>query len=149
MPSHRAQHKILSFIHIAQFINIAAILGISVYRMMQKTIRTTRNDTMIMGIVRSPCSLFCSPVSSFVPAKTESPTQAAKGIIIMAYMIYTEKCHNIKRFSSIKANFILACTEIVFWIAGAVLPIMNVSQCQAGTGCLLTYILIGLAITNA
>jgi len=75
--------------------------------------------------------------------------QAAKGLIIMAYMIYTEKTHNLKKFSSIKANFILSVTEIVFWAAAAVLPILNISQCQSGIGCWLTYALIGLAINNA
>lgn len=66
----------------------------------------------------------------------------------MAYMIYTEKVQNLKRFSSIKANFILSCTEVVFWAAGAVLPFMNVGKCIAGLGCYLVYIMIGLAAVN-
>ncbi|KAG9236040.1 hypothetical protein BJ875DRAFT_482647 [Amylocarpus encephaloides] len=121
--SHKAEHKMMNIIHLVQVVVIGAVLGISAYRMLILKIRTSRNDSMVMGV-------------------------AAKGLILMAYMIYTEKTYALKRFASAKANMILAFTEIVFWAAGAILPIMSVSSCSPGTGCMLTYILIGLAIVN-
>ncbi|CAG8955225.1 hypothetical protein HYFRA_00007242 [Hymenoscyphus fraxineus] len=117
------EHTILTICHVLQFSVIAAVLGISAYRMMNPGLVTSRNDTMVMGI-------------------------AAKGLVIMAYMIYTEKCQNLKKWSSIKANFILSCTEVVFWAAGAIIPFMNVSNCIPGLGCYLVYIMIGLAAVN-
>ncbi|EPE30807.1 hypothetical protein GLAREA_03774 [Glarea lozoyensis ATCC 20868] len=122
MPS-KNDHGILHIVHGIQFCNILGVLGISAYRMTNKTLITTRSDTMAMGV-------------------------AAKALVIMAYMIWTQRCQNLKKWSSIKASFILACTEIIFWAAAIVLPITTVGRCHPGIGCILSYIIISLAAVN-
>ncbi|KAJ4419575.1 hypothetical protein N0V82_004878 [Gnomoniopsis sp. IMI 355080] len=109
-------------VHIVELVVIVAVLAISGARLTMPGLPRTRANTIALGF-------------------------SAKSIVFIAYQLLTEHVARFSRWKSLKANAILNGLEIVFWGAVVFLLIQaNVAIC-IGTGCTLSWVVVGLAIS--
>lgn len=74
------------------------------------------------------------------------PLQAVKSIIIITYQLVTEHMARFARWRSFKANVILNCIEIVFWLAAIVVKFMGISRRCSGGSCAVNWIIVLVAM---
>ncbi|KAM0283759.1 hypothetical protein ACHAQH_002348 [Verticillium albo-atrum] len=110
-------------LHVVQVVLVIAALALSGVRIVLAEFPMTRADTMALGM-------------------------GAKSLIIIGYQVASEPGRWLRRFGSLKANFILNIIEVAAW--GAVVYLVMTStlrMCKGplGTSCLLAWIIIGVA----
>ncbi|KAM0323123.1 hypothetical protein ACHAQA_008973 [Verticillium albo-atrum] len=108
-------------IHIIQLVLIHIVLGLAGARVFMKGTPRTRSNTIALGM-------------------------GAKSLIILFYQLGTEHVARLRKWASLKAFAILNCLEIVFWGAVIFLVMQGNLQVCVGTGCILSWIVFGLAI---
>lgn len=83
------------------------------------------------------------------PAKTHasSTAQGVKSIIIIGYQLLSEHTARFSRWRSLKANAILNCIEVVFWLAAIIVKFMGVSRTCKGNSCAVNVITILVALS--
>ena len=79
-------------------------------------------------------------------ANTLTTSQAVKSIIIIVYQLLTEQMARFSRWRSFKANVILNCLEIVFWLAAIIVKFMGISRRCTGGSCAVNWITVLVAI---
>ena len=67
-------------------------------------------------------------------------------MIVLSYQVMTEHVQKLRRFRSLKANFILNVVETVFWGALAYFSASSLINTCQGLGCTLSGITLGLSI---
>lgn len=73
-------------------------------------------------------------------------SQAAKGLVIIAYQLLTEHVARFQRWASLKANLILNCLEIVLWAAVGGMTIQRLTRyCGEGAVCAVGWLITVLA----
>ncbi|KAJ4317066.1 hypothetical protein N0V94_005141 [Neodidymelliopsis sp. IMI 364377] len=80
-------------IHILIGILVIIVVGLSVPRLFMKNQPRTRGGTIALGM-------------------------GAKSLILLGYMLATEHVQKLKRWHSYKANVVISCLEVVFWVVG-------------------------------
>jgi hypothetical protein len=72
--------------------------------------------------------------------------QGAKSLIIIGYQLISEHVRSCQKWHSYKANAILNSLEIVFWAAVCFLTIQANIQSCLGNACIMSWIVMGIAI---
>jgi hypothetical protein len=75
-----------------------------------------------------------------------STAQGVKSIIFIGYQLLAEHTTRFARWKSLKANAILNCIEIVFWLAAIVLIFMGITTSCFGSSCAVNWIITVTAI---
>ncbi|KAJ4397799.1 hypothetical protein N0V93_002036 [Gnomoniopsis smithogilvyi] len=109
-------------VHIVELVIIVAVLAISGARLTMPGLPRTRANTIALGF-------------------------SAKSIAFIAYQLLSEHVARFSRWKSLKAYAILNGLEIVFWGAVVFLLIQANIQVCIGTGCILSWVVVGLAIS--
>jgi uncharacterized membrane protein len=72
--------------------------------------------------------------------------QSAKTLILLAYLLLSERHRKFKRFHSYKAHLVISCIEVVFWsVVFGLMFSTNVSYCK-GVTCGLGWIVVLIAV---
>jgi len=80
-------------------------------------------------------------------ADVSSTAQGVKSIVIIGYQLLSEHTARFSRWRSLKANAILNCVEVVFWLAAVVVKFMGVSRACSGSSCAVNCIILLVALT--
>ena len=72
-----------------------------------------------------------------------------KSLVILSYVILTEKVEKLRRWASLRAYLILSVIEFAFWIALLAITGMSVSKFCDGANCGLGVVVMLLAIALA
>ncbi|KAG7120620.1 hypothetical protein HYQ44_005116 [Verticillium longisporum] len=110
-------------LHLVQVLLVVGVLGMGGARLLMSNGPTSRADTMALGM-------------------------GAKSLIIIAYQVFSEPGRWLRRFESLKANFILNIVEVAAWGAVVYMVISStLKQCDGfkGTSCMLAWGVIALA----
>ncbi|KAF2757396.1 hypothetical protein EJ05DRAFT_388571 [Pseudovirgaria hyperparasitica] len=108
-------------LHVVYAILTVLAIGLSAPRLFMKNQPRTRANTIALGV-------------------------GAKSLIILQYQLLTEHVARLRKWRSLKAFTILNSLEIVFWAAVVFLIIQaNIKIC-VGTGCILSWIVMAIAI---
>ncbi|KAG7284516.1 hypothetical protein NEMBOFW57_010891 [Staphylotrichum longicolle] len=70
-----------------------------------------------------------------------------KSIIIIGYQLLSEHTARFSRWRSPKANTILNCIEVVFWLAAIIVKFMGVSRTCTGNSCAVNVIILLVALS--
>lgn len=83
------------------------------------------------------------------PAKadTSSTAQGVKSIIIIGYQLLSEHTARFSRWRSLKANAVLNCIEVVFWLAAIIVKFMGISRTCTGNSCAVNVIILLVALS--
>ncbi|KAH6693216.1 hypothetical protein EV126DRAFT_525207 [Verticillium dahliae] len=110
-------------LHLVQVLLVVSVLGMGGARLLMSNGPTSRADTMALGM-------------------------GAKSLIIIGYQVFSEPGRWLRRFESLKANFILNIVEVAAWGAVVYMVISStLKQCDGfkGTSCMLAWGVIALA----
>ncbi|CAG5175171.1 uncharacterized protein ALTATR162_LOCUS10754 [Alternaria atra] len=119
MPIFSSRFKF--HIHIAQVVLVVAALGLTVPRLFMNNVPRSRSSTIALGM-------------------------GAKSLILLAYLIFSERVSRFQRWHSYKAHAIISCLEVVFWSAVAGLMFQaNMDYCK-GITCGLSWVVIVIAV---
>ena len=85
--------------------------------------------------------------SDDLEADASSTAQGVKSIVIIGYQLLSEHTARFSRWRSFKANAILNCLEVVFWLAAIIVKFMGVSRGCSGNSCAVNCIVLLVAIS--
>ncbi|KAF3933238.1 hypothetical protein ABW19_dt0202792 [Dactylella cylindrospora] len=110
------RRRLIFVIHVIQFALVGLAIILSIVKITLPDVPRSRMDTWVIGV-------------------------SAKSLVIMSYMVLTERISKLKRYASLKANMVLSIIETVFWIAAFYFTVRGISQCQK-QGCSIGTVLI-------
>jgi hypothetical protein len=108
-----------TLVHIVQIVLITLAIVLSIGRVTIKNPPASRANTVAIAMVslqHSNSQTNSISISSTPLLKTHPAKQGIKSLIVIAYQLLTEHTLRFRKWASTKANAILNCLEVVFWL---------------------------------
>jgi hypothetical protein len=130
-----------TLVHVVQITLIVLAIFLSIGRVTIKNPPASRANTVAITLVSLTPADPETPVTA-QPTNTTSINQGIKSLIVITYQLLTEHTLRFRKRASTKANAILNCLEVVFWLAVLVVTGGTVSGASEAAAALSALVLV-------